>query len=110
VLAFGPGHVSASARVGGSGHCVLAGHRDTCFSFLADLKKNDILIVEGLEGHVKYYSVQSFLVKKADELYFDREADNRLTLITCYPFSAVLPGGDMRYLVFAEGISVGIPR
>ena len=26
-----------------------------------------------------------------------------LTLVTCYPFDAVVPGGPLRYLVFAEG-------
>lgn len=104
VLAFGPGHVGGSGRVGGNGHCILAGHRDTSFSFLQNLKKNDILLLQGLSGPVKSYSVQSFLVKKSNELYFDGGADNRLTLITCYPFSAVLPGGDLRYLVFAEGL------
>ena len=25
-----------------------------------------------------------------------------LTLVTCYPFDAVVPGGPLRYLVFAE--------
>ncbi len=107
VLAFGPGHVSGSDRVAGSGHCVLAGHRDTSFSFLQHLKKNDVLLLRGLNGPVKYYSVQSFLVKSSNELYFDSEADNRLTLITCYPFSAVVPGGNLRYLVFAESIPSG---
>ncbi len=104
VLAFGPGHVGGSGRVAGGGHCILAGHRDTSFSFLQNLKKNDVLLLQGLNGSVKYYSVRSFLVKRANELYFDSGADNRLTLITCYPFSTVLPGGDLRYLVFAETI------
>ena len=26
-----------------------------------------------------------------------------LTLVTCYPFDAVEPGGPLRYVVFAEG-------
>jgi len=107
VLAFGPGHVSGSGRIAGAGHCILAGHRDTSFSFLEKLKKNDVLVLQGMNGSVKFYSVQSFLIKRASELYFDGEADNRLTLITCYPFSTVLPGGDLRYLVFAESISAG---
>ncbi len=29
-------------------------------------------------------------------------AEKRLTLVTCYPFDAVLPGGPLRFLVFAE--------
>ena len=28
----------------------------------------------------------------------------RLTLVTCYPFNAVVPGGPFRYLVFAEAV------
>jgi len=29
-------------------------------------------------------------------------AEKRLTLVTCYPFDALMPGGPLRYLVFAE--------
>ena len=27
--------------------------------------------------------------------------ERHLTLVTCYPFDAIVPGGSMRYLVFA---------
>jgi sortase (surface protein transpeptidase) len=27
-----------------------------------------------------------------------------LTLVTCYPFDAAVPGGPMRYVVSAEGV------
>ena len=28
----------------------------------------------------------------------------RLTLVTCYPFDALVPGGPLRYLVIAEAL------
>ncbi len=31
-------------------------------------------------------------------------AERRLTLVTCYPFDAIVPGGPLRYLVFAEAV------
>ena len=36
-LAFGPGHLSASAMPGTAGNSVIAGHRDTHFNFLQHL-------------------------------------------------------------------------
>jgi len=37
-LAFGVGHVDGTAPPNAPGNCVLAGHRDRAFAFLADLK------------------------------------------------------------------------
>ena len=40
-------------------------------------------------------------------------AEKRLTLVTCYPFDAIVPGGPLRYLLFVEAEpiwSVGMDR
>ncbi len=34
----------------------------------------------------------------------------RLILVTCYPFDALVPGGPLRYLVFAEEADGALPR
>jgi len=104
VLAFGPGHLSISSLPGMEGHCILAGHRDTSFSFLQRLVIGDSLVLEGIDGNQTKYMVESTMVKRADELYFDGDVEGKLTLITCYPFSAVMPGGEERYIVFAKEI------
>lgn len=44
-LAFGPGHLSASAAPGATGNTVIAGHRDTHFSFLRDVEIGESLVL-----------------------------------------------------------------
>ena len=42
-LAFGPGHLGASALPGEIGNMVIAGHRDTHFAFLQEVRRGDRL-------------------------------------------------------------------
>lgn len=100
VLAFGPGHLPMSGAPGMEKHCVLAGHRDTSFAFLRQLREGDTLLLEGLAGQ-QLYQVASSSVARAEDLYLDREIGGMLTLITCYPFWAVDPGTPFRYVVTA---------
>lgn len=100
-LAFGPGHLIGSAPPGASGHCVLAGHRDTSFKFLQKLQRGDELILEGKAG-IKNYRVYNIGIVKAEELYLDGSKDGVLTLITCFPFDGLSPNTSLRYLVTAH--------
>jgi sortase A len=106
VLAFGPGHLPRSGLPGKEGHCILAGHRDTSFAFLQDLKAGDLLQLQGQNGR-STYRVQTTTVARAEELYLDGEEAGLLTLITCYPFAAVAPGTPLRFVVTAEHIAGG---
>jgi len=101
ILAFGPGRNQASAQlVSEKGNCVLSGHRDTSFAFLQKLIVGDIICIESGSGRKKCYSVKSLHVIDRDNLYLETEGD-LLTLITCYPFEAVMPGSEKRYVVSA---------
>lgn len=99
-LAFGPGRLETSSQLSGNEHSVLAGHRDTSFTFLKDLQHGDKIFVESLTKQ-KTYTVQRTQVVPADELYLDRERPHTLSLITCYPFESVMPHTTLRYLVTA---------
>lgn len=99
-LAFGPGHIEASSPLGGDNHSVLAGHRDTSFSFLKDLQRGDKLTIESLRGQ-HLYIVKTMEVVSADELYLDKQSPQALSLITCYPFDGLLAQSTYRYLVTA---------
>ncbi|WCE32473.1 class GN sortase [Vibrio sp. SCSIO 43137] len=101
-LAFGPGHDSNSSLPGEAGNSVIAGHRDTHFAFLKNLRENDQLVIENNQGKKVTYIVQSMTVVSADELYLQQTREHWLTLITCYPFDAVQAGGELRYVVFAK--------
>lgn len=100
-LAFGPGRLEASDELGGEFHSVLAGHRDTSFTFLEDLRIGDTLVVESHFGEA-LFRVTDTQVIPAKQLYLDGKRHHALSLITCYPFNAILPGTAMRYLVTAH--------
>lgn len=102
VLAFGPGHLSASAKPATSGNCVLVGHRDTEFAFLKNLEKGDFIIIQNIHQKERRYEVVSTAVKKSDSLFVEETVTPWLTLITCYPFGSLRTGGDQRFVVFAK--------
>lgn len=102
-LAFGPGHLSASALPGETGNAVIAGHRDTHFRFLRGVEKGERIVVESTQGRKHVYEVQSTDVVDARKggLILDTDAA-MLTLVTCYPFEAREAGGPLRYIVTAK--------
>ncbi len=105
VLAFGPGHISESSKPLAEGNCALVGHRDTNFSFLKDLEKGDILVLQNSKGLELEYQVLSTVGEKANELYFEETVTPWLTLITCFPFDGLQAGTPMRFVVFAREMS-----
>jgi len=107
-LAFGPGHVTGTARPGGPGNVVLGGHRDTHFRFLKDLRRGDLLILESARRKTEEYVVSSTrVVDRLEGQVQGDYGDDRLTLITCFPFDAVRPGGPDRYVVVAIRVEAG---
>lgn len=102
-MAFGPGFLEGSARPGTAGNTIFAAHRDTHFAFLKDLRPGESLILETPDGAQHSYQVEAHHVRDHRELDLLRpEAQAVLTLITCYPFDAVVPGGPLRYVVRAR--------
>lgn len=101
-LAFGPGRLEGSSQLSKNEHSVLAGHRDTSFTFLKDLQDGDKIFVESLTTQ-DTYTVESTQVVPADKLYLDTKRSHTLSLVTCYPFESVMPHATLRYLVTATG-------
>lgn len=104
-LAFGPGLVSGSANPGGPGNSVITAHRDTHFRFLQRVSRGDTLVVEGRDGTRRHFHVRRTYVADFRALNIPRETSQpTLTLVTCYPFDAINPGGPLRYVVVAEAL------
>ena len=102
-LAFGPGHLFGSSLPGQQGNTVIAGHRDTHFRFLKDIQRGELIQLQSLTGEtIKYEVSETIIVDEKQAEYLISTSDNTLTLITCYPFDAIRPGGPLRYLVIAK--------
>jgi sortase A len=104
VLAFAPGRLKGSAPAGKPGRVVISGHRDTHFRFLEEIAPGELLLLVYPDGSERRFRVVGARIvdtssRNGDRLY---SREDGLTLITCYPFDAVRPGGPMRYLVDAE--------
>ena len=103
-LAFGPGHLHGTPLPGHFGNAVIAGHRDTHFSFLRDLRVGDLLEIETDRGQRRRFEVvESTIVHENDPAPLQWSPTAALTLVTCYPFDTPVPGGPLRYVVRAEG-------
>ncbi len=102
-LAFGPGHLSASSLPGEFGNTVIIGHRDTHFSFLRDVEVGELLVIETVAGEKHLYEIFGIEVvdSRRGSLVLDTDT-SMLSLVTCYPFDAIDPGGPMRYVVTAK--------
>ncbi len=101
-LAFGPGHIEGTAPLGSSGNSVVSGHRDTHFKFLRKLVKNDQIELRLPGGRNVKYAVMRMDIVDQDDTWILGHQKSQLTLITCYPFDAVVPGGRQRYVVVAK--------
>jgi sortase A len=104
-LAFGPGHLGASAMPGTVGNSIIAGHRDTHFSFLRDVEHGERLGIETTAGRRFAYEVVDMQVvdSRKGSLVLDTDLA-MLTLVTCYPFDALEAGGPLRYVVTARRV------
>ncbi|MDQ2870879.1 MAG: class GN sortase [Acidobacteriota bacterium] len=103
-LAFGPGHLDGSAAPGALGNCVFSAHRDTHFAFLRGLAAGQEIRVQGPDGRTTVYRVTAAqIVDRSVTAALEATPGQTLTLVTCYPFDAIVPGGRLRYVVRAKG-------
>jgi len=104
-MAFGPGYIVGTGGLGSNGNSAISGHRDTHFRFLQKLAAGDQLDLTLKDGRLHSYQVTGASVHHEDETWLLQDtSDERLTLITCYPFDAIVPGGPMRYVVRARKV------
>lgn len=101
-LAFGVGHVDGTAPPNGAGNAVLAGHRDGAFAFLEDLQAGDRIELQAGPGGDRTWVVAATAVVADDDasVLLDTPED-RLTLVTCWPFRGLGRSG-RRYVVELE--------
>jgi sortase A len=102
-LAFGPAHDPSSVLPGDLGNSVIEGHRDTHFLALKAARVGGTLQVETAAGRRLRFQITDVRVVDSRNVRIALAADHpRLTLVTCYPFDAIVPGGPLRWVVTAD--------
>ncbi|MEO0368221.1 MAG: class GN sortase [Pseudomonadota bacterium] len=103
-LAFGPGFVNDDLLEQNGLGTVIAGHRDSHFAVLRDLRVGDELTIENMARHNERFRVSSLHVIDSEKETLPALSSRHMLLLTCFPFDDLNPNGPLRYLVVAEKI------
>jgi len=98
------GHILGTALPGRSGNVGIAGHRDTLFRPLRNIRQNDVILLTTLQGEYRYRVVSTKVASPNDIAVLTPDGNEILTLVTCYPFYLVGPAPD-RFIVRAQRVS-----
>ena len=100
-LRLGVGHIKGTAFPGEPGNIVIAGHRDTFFRALKDIRRDDEIQLETATGIAKYEVDWIQITSPNDVGILSPTAESSLTLVTCYPFYYV-GAAPQRFIVHAH--------
>lgn len=98
------GHILGTALPGRAGNVGIAGHRDTLFRPLRNIREDDVITLTTLQGEYRYRVVSARIVSPSDVAVLTPDGNEILTLVTCYPFYLVGPAPD-RFIVRAERVT-----
>jgi LPXTG-site transpeptidase (sortase) family protein len=85
-LRRGVGHIPDTSLPELAGNVGVAGHRDTAFRGLKDIRKGDVIQLEMLAGTYRYGVDWAQVVDPGDVAVLTGSNRRELTLVTCYPF------------------------
>jgi sortase A len=97
------GHFPESSTPEEGGTVALAGHRDTFFRGLADVRLHDLVILKTPTGKYKYEVVHTGVVGPQRVELVQSSPQSDLTLVTCFPFRYI-GGAPQRFIVEAVRI------
>ncbi len=80
------GHIPGTALPGNVGNVGLAGHRDTFFRALRNIRADDTIELETTAGTYRYAVKSTRIVTPRDVSVLQASGGETLTLVTCYPF------------------------
>jgi sortase A len=95
------GHIPDTALPGESGNAGLAGHRDTFFRGLKNIRTGDRITMTTTNGVLEYTVRHTSVVDPDDVSVLNPTSRPTLTLVTCYPFYYV-GAAPRRFIVHAE--------
>jgi sortase A len=85
-LRLGVGHIQGTALPGEPGNIGIAGHRDTYFRGLKDIRRDDEIQIQTAIGLDKYKVDWVQITVPSDGSVLAPTTESALTLVTCYPF------------------------
>jgi sortase A len=100
-LRLGVGHIEGTALPGKVGNVGIAGHRDTFFRTLKDVRRNDKVLLQTASGVIGYEVDWIQITDPDDGGIVSSGSDSALTLVTCYPFRYIGAAPE-RYVVHAH--------
>jgi sortase A len=95
------GHIPETALPGEPGNSALAGHRDTFFRELRNVRVGDRVTVTTPDTVIDYIIRSTRVVEPDDVSVLNPTPGKTLTLVTCYPFSYI-GAAPRRFIVRAE--------
>ena len=98
------GHIRGTGLPGHSGNVGIAGHRDTLFRPLRNIREDDVIMLTTLQGEYRYRVVSTKIVSPSDIEVLNPDGHEILTLVTCHPFYLVGPAPN-RFIVRAERVT-----
>jgi sortase A len=107
-LQLAVGHIPGTAFPGEGGNMGLAGHRDTFFRRLRDIRPDDTIRVTTPSGTFNYVVERTDVVEPKDVWVLEPTPEPALTLVTCYPFTYV-GSAPQRFIVRAQLIAAREP-
>lgn len=102
-LRLAVGHIPGTAFPGEIGNIGLAGHRDTFFRRLRDIRPDDDIRIVTAEGTFAFRVEHTSVVTPQDTWVLDATKAATLTLVTCYPFTYV-GSAPQRFIVRAREV------
>jgi sortase A len=100
-LRLGVGHIGGTALPGEPGNIGIAGHRDTYFRALKDIRPDDEIQIQTATGVARYAVDWIQITAPGDSDILPHKSGSALTLVTCYPFYFVGSAPE-RYVVHAH--------
>jgi len=97
------GHIPGTALPGTVGNIGLAGHRDTFFRALRNIRADDTIELETTAGTYRYAVKSTRIVTPRDVSVLQASGGETLTLVTCYPFYYV-GSAPKRFIVHATQV------